>query len=86
VEVFIQGGRIRYQVLSGAPFRDSEVSFSEPMPPGPLRSLRLNKREGRGRVRILEQPSRQNGYTARLLIDDPKRSGARYHIILEWER
>jgi hypothetical protein len=86
LEAYVQGDRIRYKMLSGAPFRDSEITFSQPFPQAPLRSLRINKKRGRGRVQLLEQPSAQNGYTARLRIDDPKRAGARYHVVLEWER
>ena len=86
VEAFIRSNNIRYQVLDGAPIRDSKIAFSEPMPFTPLRSLRVQKKQGRGNVQLLEQPSAQNGYTARLRIDDPRRSGVQYNILLEWER
>jgi len=86
VEVFVQGDRVRYQVLSGAPVREPESGFSEPLPGNPLRSLRVEKKEGRGSVLLLEGPSATNGFTARLRIDDPKSGPDRYHVALEWQR
>lgn len=86
LEAFISGDRVRYQVLSGAPFRDPSVNFSEPMPPTQLRSLRLSKKQGRGKVQLVERPSAENGWAARVRIDDPKRSGTFYHVRLEWQR
>lgn len=86
VEAFVRGDRIRYEVLSGAPFRDPEISYSEPLPAAPLRSLRVVKKEGRGQVQLVEPPSAANGYTARVRIDDPERAGAVYRVRLEWER
>jgi hypothetical protein len=86
VEAFVRGDRIRYEVLSGAPFQDPSISYSEPLPAAPLRSLRLVKQEGRGQVQLVEQPSEGNGYTVRVRIDDPARAGAVYRVRLEWER
>jgi hypothetical protein len=86
VEAFVRGDRIRYEVLSGAPFRDPEISYSEPLPAAPLRSLRVVKKEGRGQVQLVEPPSAANGYTARVRIDDPERAGAVYRVRLEWGR
>lgn len=86
VEAFVRGDRIRYEVLSGAPFRDPEISYSEPLPATEVRSLRVVKKEGRGRVELIEPPSAGNGYTVRVRIDDPERAGAVYRVRLEWER
>lgn len=86
VDAYITGDRVRYEVLSGQPFRDPSIDFSQPLPLGPLRSLRLVKQEGRGDVQLAEPPSLQNGWTARVRIDDPRASGAFYQVRLEWQR
>ncbi len=86
VEVFVQGDRVRYQVLGGGPIRSPESGYSEPLPGASLRSLEVRVKEGRGTVRLLEEPSAANGYTARLRIDDPRSGPGRYHVSLEWVR
>lgn len=86
VEILMQSNRIYYHVISGAPYRDVQSSFSAPLPRARLRSLRLRKKEGRGSVRLVERPSAANGYSIRVRIDDNKRAGDDYHFILKWER
>jgi len=84
VEAYVWGDRIRYEVLSGAPFQDPAIWLSEPLPASSLSRLRLVKLEGRGQVRLEEEPSAANGWTARVRIDDPARGGAVYRVRLEW--
>jgi len=86
VEALIRGDRVQYYVISGAPYRDAESRFTAPVPLAPLRSLRLRKLRGRGRVEIVERPGPGNGYSTRIRIDDPKRSGGLYNLVLEWEK
>lgn len=47
-------------------------------------SVRVRKRDGRGTVTILEQPSRQNDYTAVIQIFDPKGGDDKYEIEVDW--
>jgi len=85
VEVRIQGDRIGYSAVTGAPYRDEEHRFSSPLPAAEVR-LRARVREGRGKVRLVEGPSARNSYTTLLRIDDSKRAGDVYHVLLEWQR
>ena len=42
--------------------------------------------KGRGQVTILEQPTRQNGYTVKVLVDDSEKGGSSfYQFGLRWE-
>ncbi len=86
LEILIQQDRIYYQVISGAPYRNVQSSLSAPLPRARLASVRLRKKEGRGKVYLVEQPSAENGYSIRVRIDDNKRSGDDYHLVIEWER
>jgi len=47
-------------------------------------TVRVRKRDGRGTVRILEQPSRQNGYVAVIQIFDPRGGDDHYQIEVTW--
>ena len=47
-------------------------------------TVSVRKRDGRGTVTVLEQPSRQNDYVAIIQIFDPKRSDDNYEIEITW--
>jgi hypothetical protein len=47
-------------------------------------NVRVNKRDGRGTVRILEQPTAQNDYTAVIQIFDPRGGDDQYELEIEW--
>jgi len=47
-------------------------------------AVSVRKRDGRGTVTILEQPSRQNDYVAVIQIFDPKSSDDNYEIEITW--
>lgn len=47
-------------------------------------NVRVDKRNGRGTVSVIEQPSRQNDYTAVIQIFDPKGGDDDYEIEVVW--
>jgi hypothetical protein len=83
VELRIQGGRVRSVERGGAPTYNERASFSSPLPRSDVR-VDVKKRDGRGRVSLLEQPSRNNNYTAVIRIDDSKGGADDYEIEMEW--
>jgi hypothetical protein len=85
VDILLRGDRIEYENISGSPYRDAQHQASAPLPSAPVRQ-RVRVSEGRGKVRITESPSAQNDFTTRIRIDDDKRAGDVYHVILEWSR
>ncbi|MCW5981813.1 MAG: hypothetical protein KIT09_27255 [Bryobacteraceae bacterium] len=87
LDAFVSGDQARLEALRGTTSHTEYLtSYSEPFPSASLTGLRLVVKEGRGRVQLVEQPSAQNGFSARVRIDDPQDGGAVYHIALEWER
>jgi hypothetical protein len=83
VELRIQGNRVRSIERGGAPTYNEQASFSNPLPRADVR-VDLKKRDGRGRVSLLEQPSRYNNYTAVVRIDDNKGGADDYEIEMQW--
>lgn len=69
--------------LRGREIRDSSYQLSAPLPRRPA-IVQLRKLDGRGRVRIVQQPSIQNDYTAVVLIEDKKSGDDRYEFELVW--
>jgi len=83
VELRIQGNRARSIERGGAPTYNEYASFSRPLPRADVR-VEVKKRDGRGRVALLEQPTRYNNYTAVIRIDDNKGGADDYEIEMAW--
>ena len=73
------------EVLAGAPVKDQKVQSSGPAPSGLALTWSLEKRSGRGDVKVLEQPSAQNGQTMKVRVDDTKGGSDRYVFRLNWK-
>ena len=69
----------------GAPVADSHFRFSRPLPKQAV-TVRLEEPEGRGAVRLVEQPSERNHYTAQVSIRDPESGAGEYSFVLVWRR
>ncbi len=85
VDFFIRGGEIRFQVRSGAPPRDEGSEYRQELPRGETLNLRLEQRDGRSPIRIVEEPSRRNNYTLILSIEDAEGGADRYHARITWD-
>ena len=58
-------------VEQGVPVAEEHFKFSRPLPDRDS-DVRLEDPEGRGEVRLIEQPRQRNNYTARVSIHDPR--------------
>ena len=83
VELNIQGNRVRSREREGSQTLNEQVSFSNPLPRTDV-SVSVRKRNGRGRVSVVQQPNRSNNYTAIVKIDDEKGGADDYEIEMEW--
>ncbi len=81
--IFIRGNRLWTEHREGQPIRDEDYRFYQPLP-NANRVVTVRKVEGRGSVRVIEQPSRNNNYTATILIEDGDGGADRYEIEVEW--
>ncbi|HEX5228201.1 MAG TPA: hypothetical protein VFW44_10850 [Bryobacteraceae bacterium] len=70
---------------AGAPVSGEAYKFSKPMPDRDL-DVRLEFPEGRGDVRLIDQPRERNHYTARVAIRDPQTGSGDYSFTLVWNR
>lgn len=67
----------------GEPIVEADFRLERPLPAEPV-TVGVRKVRGRGRVEILEQPTRENNFTARILIEDKKSGSDRYEIEVFW--
>ena len=70
---------------SGAPVAGEHFKFTRPLPGRPV-EVTLAEREGRGEIRLVEQPSERNHYTVRVSIHDPQGGSSDYSFKLAWNR
>jgi len=71
--------------LNGVPVADEHFKFSRPLPNHAV-EVSLEHPEGRGEIRLIEQPSERNQYTARVLIRDLQSGSGEYSFALIWPR
>lgn len=85
VTVSCHGSQCDSVAVSGAPVMHERVKISRPLPDRDVK-VSLETGEGRGEVRLLEQPAELNGYTARVRIRDPQSGAGDYSFALTWAR
>ncbi len=69
----------------GAPVAGEHFKFSRPLPHREV-EVTLEDIESRGEIRLLQQPSESNHYTARVSIRDPLPGFGEYSFTLAWRR
>lgn len=80
----VRGNRIGVEERQGLPVQRQRFRFFERLPDSRL-SVRLEVVEGRGQVRILEQPRLENNYTLSVFIDDRQGGSSFYSLAFYWE-
>lgn len=83
---YIRGHEVTAQTQFGRRVEVERWSLDEPFPVGRRLRLRLDRRDGRGDVRLLEEPNPRNNYTAVILVSDRRGGRDRYHFRLDWRR
>jgi hypothetical protein len=79
----IRGGQVDIEDVRGLPVQRQRVQFFERLPEA-RQYVRLQVLEGRGRVRILEQPRPENNYTLSVEINDYQGGSAFYSLAFYW--
>jgi hypothetical protein len=79
----IRDRTIRDRVISGRQAESVRYDFNSSLPNREA-NVTVDKRRGRGEVRVVEQPSRRNGYTAVIQIRDSSGGADEYEIEVRW--
>jgi len=83
VQLLISDDRIEVRTIGGSVYENGTYNFTSPLPRRRV-TVSVNKLNGRGEVRVLQQPSRDNDYTAVVEIRDPKGEAREYEIEVSW--
>jgi hypothetical protein len=83
VDVILRGDRIRIRTLRGAPGQDVGSECDGPLPNG-VSQVQFTGLDGRGDVRLVEQPNSRNGWAAVVSIHDPRGGEEGYAYRISW--
>lgn len=83
VQLVIRSGYVDVRTIGGTEYNDAVYNFTSPLPRR-RNTVRANKLNGRGNVRVLQQPSRENDFTAVIEIKDSSRGARMYEIEVLW--
>ena len=83
-EILIQGSDVRVNHIEAKPIQRQDHRFTAPLPSRAV-EVELRGVQGRGKVRLMEQPSSRNDYTAVIRIEDDKGGDGEYEFELVWD-
>jgi len=83
VHLVIQNRRIETRTISGTPYTNEVFSFASSLPTRNV-TVEVIKKSGRGQVNVIEQPSRDNDYTAVVQILDEGGGAREYELEIVW--
>ena len=84
VEVRIQGRRIDYITRSGARLENVNSDIDGNGLPRRTVDVQLVRRDGRGKIEVVQQPNPRNDFTAVIRVYDPRGGAANYDFVARW--
>lgn len=82
--IAIKGSDVTVRHLDGRLPEDTSMTLSAPLPARAV-EIEVRKLQGRGDVRLIERPSRWNGYQAVVLLEDDSSGADLYEFELIWK-
>jgi len=82
--VYFQGGRSWVDNVTGKPVEDANATFHGDLPANALTTVTLNKIAGRGQTNLIQQPTKDNNYTAAVRVVDLDPDRDHYQFTLKW--
>jgi hypothetical protein len=83
VQLVIRNRTIETLTIAGRAYQPGRFSFTTALPSRNV-SVEVDKKSGRGDVRVIQQPSRDNGYTAIIQINDNDGGAKEYQLEINW--
>lgn len=84
VQLVLQDRNLRVDTISGRPYTNNTHSFTASL--GRDVIVEVIKQKGRGDVRVLQQPSKENDYSAVIEIADTDGGAKDYQLEIIWRR
>jgi hypothetical protein len=82
--VIIHGQDVRTNTVSGKSVTNINTQSFGRLPERPV-NVYLQERHGRGQIRIVQQPSPDNDFTAKVRIHESRPGSSHYDFVLAWQ-
>lgn len=86
VEVTVRGDVVNIRSLAGQGARDDGSECNASLPNHEIAGFQFEVKDSRNQIRLVEGPSRRNGYSAVVRIHDTSGGFGRYHFRLTWSQ
>ena len=84
VQISITGTSLTEQTLGGRQMPTGNFSFTAALPNAAV-TVRVNRKDGRGNVTVIQQPEASNNFTAIVEIDDSRGGDDEYLLDIYWQ-
>ena len=84
VQLVIRADTVEEHTVSGQENPDGVFSFTMPLPNSPV-TVDVNKKKGRGKARVIQQPSSENDFAAIVEIYDDGGGAREYQLDIFWK-
>lgn len=82
--LYVHGKRLDVKVSDGAPVAKQRFQFYDGLPEV-VQNARVEIREGRGYVHVIDQPRIENHYTLAVSVEDRQAGSSPYSIAIYWD-
>ncbi len=83
MQLVIRGGKVEHRTLSGRSYPDGVFSFTAELPDRKV-DVGVDKKKGRGNVRVIQQPVRANDFITVIEISDTDSGAREYQLEIFW--
>lgn len=83
VQLKIRGSSVEVKAISGRDVSNANYNFTSPLPNRRV-DIEIDKKKGRGNVRVLQQPRRENDFTTVIEIKDTSGGARDYELEIYW--
>lgn len=83
VQLLISESNVEVRTLGGSEYNNATFNFTSPLPRRRV-NVSAVRLKGRGNVQVIQQPSRDNNFTAVVQIRDPQGGARDYDIEVSW--
>lgn len=83
VQLKIRGNSVEVKTIAGREVSNANYNFTSPLPNRRV-DVEVDKKKGRGSVRVLQQPRRENDFTTVIEIKDTSGGARDYELEIYW--
>lgn len=83
VQLIIRGNSVEVKTISGTEYRNGNYNFTSGLPNRNV-EVAIDKKKGRGKAEVIQQPSRSNDFTTVIQIRDKDGGAKEYELDIYW--